>query len=83
MSLTKYTYWQKLEDNKVLNSKPLPLAKPVNMSSGITPEIFGDITMIADFVYTFRGLLVPRESLHISVGKQCNESATKPSITGV
>jgi len=58
---------KKLEDNMVLNSKPLPLAKPVNMPSGITPEIFGDVTMIADFVYTFRGLLVPRESLHISV----------------
>ena len=45
------------------------------MPSGITAEIFGDVAMIADFVYTFRDLLVPRESLHISIGKRCN--ATK------
>lgn len=51
------------------------------MPSGITAEIFGDIAMIVDFVYTFRDLLVPRESLHISIGKQCN--ATKLCITGV
>lgn len=54
----------------VLNAKPLPLAKPVNMPSGITAEIFGDVAMIADFVYTFRDLLVPRETLYISIGKQ-------------
>lgn len=55
-----------------MNSKPLPPAKPVNMPSGITAETFGDIAMIADFVHTYRHLLVPKESLHISIGKQCN-----------
>ena len=50
------------------------------MPNGITAEMFGDIAMIADFVYTFRDLLVPRESLHISIGKQCN--ATKLCIAG-
>ena len=44
------------------------------MSSGITAEIFGDVAMIADFVYTFRDLLVPRETLHISIGKQYNDT---------
>jgi len=37
------------------------------MPSGITAEIFGEVAMIADFVYTFRDLLVPRETLHISI----------------
>jgi len=42
------------------------------MPSGITAEIFGEVAMIADFVYTFRDLLVPRETLHISIGKWWN-----------
>ena len=63
---------RKYEDKEVLNSKPLPPAKPVDMPSGITAETFGDIAMVADFVYTFRDLLVPNRSLYISIGMQCN-----------
>ena len=68
---------QKCEDKELVNSKPLPPSKPVNMPSEITAETFGDIAMVADFVHTFRNLLVPRESLYISIGTQCNVKAGK------
>ena len=60
------------EDNELANSKPIPPAKSVNMPTGITAETFGDIAMIADFVHSFRELLVPRETLHISIGEKYN-----------
>ena len=62
-------FFQKCEDTDLMDSKPLPPCKPVNTPSGITAETFGDIAMVADFVHTFRNLLVPRETLHISIGK--------------
>ena len=60
---------QKPEDHELLNLTPLPPAKPVNHLTGISPESFSDVAMIAEFVHTFRDLLVPKETLHISIGE--------------
>lgn len=61
--------FQKCEDSDLIDAKPLPPCKPVNVPMEITAEMFGDIAMIADFVHTFCDLLAPRETLHISIGK--------------
>ena len=41
----------------------------MNLLTGISPESFSDVAMIAEFVHTFRDLLVPKETLHISIGE--------------
>jgi len=61
---------QKQEDSKLVNLKPLPPAKPMNIPSGITAESYSDVVMIAEFVHTFRDLLAPKETLHISIGEK-------------
>ena len=67
-----FLFLQKCEDSDLINAKPLPPCKPVNVPMEITAEMFGDIAMIADFVHTFCDLLAPRETLHISIGKYQN-----------
>ena len=62
---------QKQEDNELVNLKPLPTAKPVNLPDGITAELYGDIAMLTEFVYTFQDLLLPKEKLYISTGTDC------------
>ena len=62
---------QKQEDNELVNLKPLPTAKPVNLPDGITAELYGDIAMLTEFVYTFQDLLLPKEKLYISTGTNC------------
>lgn len=62
---------QKQEDNELVNLKPLPTAKPVNLQDGITAELYGDIAMLTEFVYTFQDLLLPKEKLYISTGTVC------------
>ena len=67
-----FLFLQKCEDSDLIDAKPLPPCKPVNVPMEITAEMFGDIAMIADFVHTFCDLLAPRETLHISIGKYQN-----------
>lgn len=57
---------KKCDDNDLIDAKPLPPCKQVNIPVEITAEMFGDIAMIADFVHTFSNLLAPKETLHIS-----------------
>ena len=63
--------FQKQEDNELVNLKPLPTAKSVNLPDGITAELYGDIAMLTEFVYTFQDLLLPKEKLYISTGTDC------------
>lgn len=74
--LLRFLQWhdallQKQEDNELVNLKPLPTAKPVNLPDGITAELYGDIAMLTEFVYTFQDLLLPKEKLYISTGTNC------------
>lgn len=72
MHKMSFLFLQKCEDSDLIDAKPLPPCKPVNVPMEITAEMFGDIAMIADFVHTFCDLLAPRETLHISIGKYQN-----------
>jgi len=75
---------QKQEDSKLVNLKPLPPAKPMNIPSGITAESYSDVVMIAEFVHTFRDLLAPKETLHISIGEKVDnyeQITVKPHFT--
>lgn len=65
------TLLQKQEDNDLVNLKPLPTAKPVNLPDGITAELYSDIAMLTEFIYTFQDLLLPKEKLYISAGTDC------------
>ena len=56
---------QKIEDSQLKKSE-LPAPKLVATPDGIPNEIFGDVAMIAEFMNTYKGLLVPDEDVPVN-----------------
>ncbi|XP_061178155.1 tyrosine-protein kinase BAZ1B-like isoform X1 [Saccostrea echinata] len=56
---------QKFEDQELSNLKPLPAPKLVTTPEGLPNELFGDITMVTEFVSCYSGLLMPKDDYPI------------------
>ena len=59
---------RKFEDTELPDLKPLPLPKLVPTPEGVPNELFGDITMVTEFISCYKGLLMPDEEFPINTG---------------
>ena len=59
---------QKFEDTE-LELKPLPTPKLVSTPDGVPNELFGDVTMVTEFLACYKGLLMPEEGQSIQTSK--------------
>ncbi|XP_055996600.1 tyrosine-protein kinase BAZ1B-like isoform X2 [Ostrea edulis] len=56
---------QRYEDQELSDLKPLPAPKLVSTPEGLPNELFGDITMVTEFVSCYSGLLMPKDDYPI------------------
>lgn len=66
--LWNYVIFQKFDDLELVDVQALPTPKLVPTPDGMPNELFGDVAMVTEFIYCYKGLLIPEEKGEIYSG---------------